>query len=421
MKILLFCVIFVFCLFSCRSKDRNTDTIVDTSENVEKYIDVVASLKNGQNQCERFVLSDLAKSVDVVPLEFSEQSMIYSIKDVQVSDKYIFVHDVKSRKIYRYDKKGNFINSIGKIGQGPGEYVYLFYMDILPDEEKIYLYTNVGMIIYGFDGAIIEFIDKTLPTDLFNALEPRFFIYNNQVFLNDRIPVQAKKDLWSLALLDNLFGIDKKFYNPSYIGLEKEIIDHGTKYDKRENYWTDGDLMVDFHEDCFTMSYWGVDTIYKYNDSSAEFVPIYSLNMGNRPTFSVSHEWIKSDEFFRYFWLYDFCDTKNYLFLSVCVDKNKYNLRYDKQNGSVSFVKDIAQFRETNLAGFLYRRINNRQLEFVNDFFSNTNFTVQYKSHGYYICEIPIEKFNDDYAKYGVDPNNLQEDGNPVLLIATLK
>ena len=84
-------------------------------------------------------------------------------------------------------------------------------------------------------------------------------------------------------------------------------------------------------------------------------------------------------------------------------------------------MKNIAQFREANLAGFLYRRINNRQLEFVNDFFSNTKFVVQYKSHGYYICEVPIDIFNDEATKYGVDSNNLQEDGNPVLLIATLK
>ncbi|MEY8487833.1 6-bladed beta-propeller [uncultured Parabacteroides sp.] len=421
MKVFLFFVIFVFFIFSCRSADRSTDTILDLSENVEKYIDVAGSLKNIQNECERFLLSEFAKSVDIVPLEFSEHSMISSIEDVQISDEYIFIQDVKSRKIFRFDRKGHFINSIGKIGQGPGEYVHLFYMDILPEKEEVYLYTNMGMMIHGFDGHFIEHINKTLPSDLFNTLEPRFFIYNNHVFLNDRIPVQAKKDLWSLALLDNKFGIDKKFYNPSYIGLEKEIISHGTKYDKRENYWTEGELLTDLHDDYFALSYWGVDTIYKYIDSSSKFVPIYNLYMGERPSFRISHEWIKSDEFFGYFWLYDFCDTKDYLYLSVCVDRNKYNLRYNKQNGSISFVKNIAQFREANLAGFLYRRINNRQLEFVNDFFSNTKFVVQYKSHGYYICEVPIDIFNDEATKYGVDSNNLQEDGNPVLLIATLK
>lgn len=257
MKVFLFFVIFVFFIFSCRSADRSTDTILDLSENVEKYIDVAGSLKNIQNECERFLLSEFAKSVDIVPLEFSEHSMISSIEDVQISDEYIFIQDVKSRKIFRFDRKGHFINSIGKIGQGPGEYVHLFYMDILPEKEEVYLYTNMGMMIHGFDGHFIEHINKALPSDLFNTLEPRFFIYNNHVFLNDRIPVQAKKDLWSLALLDNKFGIDKKFYNPSYIGLEKEIISHGTKYDKRENYWTEGELLTDLHDDYFALSYWG--------------------------------------------------------------------------------------------------------------------------------------------------------------------
>lgn len=119
--------------------------------------------------------------------------------------------------------------------------------------------------------------------------------------------------------------------------------------------------------------------------------------------------------------MYDFCDTKDYLYLSVCVDENKYNLRYDKQNGNVSFVKDFVQFREANLAGFRYRRIKNPQFEFVNDFFSNTKFIVQYKSCGYYVCEVPVEVFNNEASKYGFAPNDLQEEGNSVLLIATLK
>ena len=421
MKPFLSFVLFVCVIFSCRSADRSTDATLDLSENVEKCIDVVGTLKNAQKQCKQFLLSELAESVDIVPLEFTEHSMISSIKDVRISDNNIFVHDIKSGKIFRFDRKGYFINSVGKVGQGPGEYIHLFYMDIVLDKEEIYLYTNVGMMIYDFGGQFIKHIDETLPFDLFNTLEPRFFIHNNQVFLNDRIPVQSKKDLWSLALVDSQFKVDKKFYNPSYVGMEDEIISHGTKYDKHENYWTDGDLLVDFRNDCFTLSYWGVDTIFKYVDSSAELEPIYNLYMRKRPAFRVSHEWIKSDDFWRYFWLYDFCDTKDYLYLSVCVDENKYNLRYDKQNGNVSFVKDFVQFREANLAGFRYRRIKNPQFEFVNDFFSNTKFIVQYKSCGYYVCEVPVEVFNNEASKYGFAPNDLQEEGNSVLLIATLK
>ena len=223
MKPFLSFVLFVCVIFSCRSADRRTDATLDLSENVEKCIDVVGTLKNAQKQCKQFLLSELAESVDIVPLEFTEHSMISSIKDVRVSDNNIFVHDIKSGKIFRFDRKGYFINSIGKVGQGPGEYIHLFYMDIVLDKEEIYLYTNVGMMIYNFDGQFIKHIDETLPFDLFNTLEPRFFIHNNLVFLNDRIPVQSKKDLWSLALVDSQFKVDKKFYNPSYVGMEDEL------------------------------------------------------------------------------------------------------------------------------------------------------------------------------------------------------
>ena len=38
-----------------------------------------------------------------------------------------------------------------------------------------------------------------------------------------------------------------------------------------------------------------------------------------------------------------------------------------------------------------------------------------------YVCEVPVEAFNNEASKYGFAPNDLQEEGNSVLLIATLK
>ena len=50
MKPFLFFVLFVCAIFSCQSAGRSTDTALDLSENVEKYIDVVGALKNDQKQ-----------------------------------------------------------------------------------------------------------------------------------------------------------------------------------------------------------------------------------------------------------------------------------------------------------------------------------------------------------------------------------
>ena len=56
MKPFLSFVLFVCVIFSCRSADRSTDATLDLSENVEKCIDVVGTLKNAQKQCKQFLL-----------------------------------------------------------------------------------------------------------------------------------------------------------------------------------------------------------------------------------------------------------------------------------------------------------------------------------------------------------------------------
>ena len=49
MKPFLSFVLFVCVIFSCRSADRRTDATLDLSENVEKCIDVVGTLKMLKN------------------------------------------------------------------------------------------------------------------------------------------------------------------------------------------------------------------------------------------------------------------------------------------------------------------------------------------------------------------------------------
>lgn len=52
-----------------------------------------------------------------------------------------------------FSRTGKFLNRIGSIGQGPGEYVN--YLTFLVDEDKkeVYIFsTNNGVLVYDFEG-----------------------------------------------------------------------------------------------------------------------------------------------------------------------------------------------------------------------------------------------------------------------------
>lgn len=58
-----------------------------------------------------FKLSDAASSVDVVPLEVTDRSLIASIKQVVVTPDGIFIRHNRSQQVFRFDRSGKLEKS----------------------------------------------------------------------------------------------------------------------------------------------------------------------------------------------------------------------------------------------------------------------------------------------------------------------
>jgi len=117
------------------------------------------------------------------------------------SESNIYIADCGNYRIQKYDMNGNYIATIGRQGQGPGEFQSINGLDIDRDN-SIYVSDNEGFRIQVFsgDGALLKFIkhnreisqfrlwdnDKILAWDLYNSMmrqnaeEPSLLcIYNN--------------------------------------------------------------------------------------------------------------------------------------------------------------------------------------------------------------------------------------------------
>ena len=114
-KILLLLLIICF-LEGCSSErrkyisDREIKEIIINPEKTEDYLDISE------------VLSD---SIDIIPLEVTENCLISDIKKLEFYKNRIFISDRINAKIFVFDSEGNFLRAIGKQGRGPGEYSYM--------------------------------------------------------------------------------------------------------------------------------------------------------------------------------------------------------------------------------------------------------------------------------------------------------
>lgn len=423
-----------------------------SNESKEEVITVIPVIKVTENlntnKVDEFLLSDIASDLNFVQLEVTDKSMIREIMDIEVSDEYILVKDI-SEGVFLFSRDGKFLNSIGKKGNGPQEYLAIV-QSILDDKNReVVLYTTRGIKIYGLDGLYKRAIPNTFVEDLFKGNDHRIFLWNNCWFLNEKLPVlylnkdlYSNNNLWTFALVDSFFSIDKKYYNPSFKGKEDDIVENKASFTGWKNYYTEDFASIDFYNNTFQMCYYGGDTIYRFDIIKKEFFPTYVLSLGEQPAFEVSHSWIKDPAFFDFLWLSNFFETKDFLYLLLAKSDYVYNFRYNKKSEEIKISKFKTKINERYLpgsSGLVHRRRATIAYSFKNDISGGSPFVIDHKSKdGMFL--IDVMTFSDFWDNINVNDlksesvlnenskvkliellNNLSEEDNPVLLIATLK
>ena len=111
------------------------------------------------------------------------ESVLSDITEMQVTDHNIWIDHGREFYIYRFSRTGKFLNKIGSIGQGPGEYTT--YSTFLVDEDKkeVYIIANTnGVLAYDFEGNFKrKIVDIQTILQLFSSVYDQY-ILNNQFF-----------------------------------------------------------------------------------------------------------------------------------------------------------------------------------------------------------------------------------------------
>lgn len=110
-------------------------------------------------------------TIHFLRLETSDDCLLGDITKIIESDSLIYILDElkgDAKRIFAFDRNGNFKRQISKIGQGPGEYIQLRTFDIRSD--TLYMLDDYYNIIMRFDPNG-RFIDQSNKIRLFNIEE----------------------------------------------------------------------------------------------------------------------------------------------------------------------------------------------------------------------------------------------------------
>lgn len=104
-------------------------------------------------------LSDIVKSVRIIPLETSPEILIGDVgRSFVGKDHIVFMSRGGTNYLYLFTKQGKFIRQIGRKGTGPGEYTRIRGISVLEDEKLIYVLDAFRrpFIGYSFDGEVAK-------------------------------------------------------------------------------------------------------------------------------------------------------------------------------------------------------------------------------------------------------------------------
>ena len=429
-------LLLVITLLGCSSnkKQEMTSKLKIPVINLSKNVSSVPSL----------LLSEVAEKLEIVPLEMTDESVLSDITEMQVTDHNIWIDHGREFYIYRFSRSGKFLNKIGSIGQGPGEYTT--YSTFLVDEDKkeVYIIANTnGVLAYDFEGNFKrKIVDIQTILQLFSSVYDQYILNNQKFFATQNFALYRpidKDSLWSFVSLGDDFQKKKYFKNPAHVGREEQIIANRANMDRMVNYWREYLTSMDTYNAQLTLKYPDTDTIYCYDDATNQLLPQYAIFTDEeKGDYEATHLWFKDRKSFDYFSIFSYYPTKDFVYLIGSKGEEVYTYCYNKKDGSVRLQKRQSAITERDVPWFSFPlRQMKRDFVLDNDL-GGGDFTVDSRSSGKYWIDI-LEPSGDenwidiDQIKSStvIDESKKKEliqvlesateDSNPILMIATLK
>ena len=424
MRVFLLFICFFFwliCLNGCSDKksviSEGKYPVIDISNSIGNYKKVYAS--------------DYFSSIELIPLEIKNNCSINMIEGstVLVNDSLIFIiselstnHIPLLRDIFVFNRSGKFLNKIGGIGQGPGEFIGVHKVFLNHEKPTIFVDTYYDIYEYEYDGKFINSFhrpNELSVLDVFTYLEKNIFIGAMKYSASNRC---------KYILFDGVGDIIECF--PGRCFINSDIQGYSYWLSAIEPFRIDKQLYL---KDCLN------DTLYTFENSN--FQPAYVFDFGKDayPLGEINEDGQKEikyivDANMRYIGIKNIIGTQKYFFYSVLIPPILPKPNYIKEhNRIVHGVYDVNKNTNVLLDTDRYKKRG-----IINDLDGGLPIFPQYYAGNNEIVDVwqaddMLEILTDEYftSKTIKDKQanqklkdllkNLQEDDNPIIVIAKIK
>jgi len=170
-------------------------------------------------------LSEMAITDKEIKLETREGVFLGYIKEVKLHRDRLFVAD--GTKILIFDLNGNYIQSLGRQGEGPGEYGRVTSIDIDQDSGLIYVSAYNKLLIYGPDFELVEERKLGYPIGYLKILDGDLWVVSEEIGtrIGDDFVNQT-----NIYKLDNAYEISDTIPFRTLILEQKQIGGYGFRY-----------------------------------------------------------------------------------------------------------------------------------------------------------------------------------------------
>jgi hypothetical protein len=193
---------FILTMSSCHVKTQNESALFS--------VEIIRNL-NKESEPKDDPLS--FKNVEIIALETNEQCLLGSVPRIKVTDSFIFVREFFTNDLFVFDRKGIFLNKIGNVGQGKGEYISLksFYIDSYDHSCVVIDEMKGSLLYYHFDGSFKA--EKKIPLDLIKSSTSSFLIKENVLLINYLVNFEANM-AYHIIDLDKLRSVGGRINYP---------------------------------------------------------------------------------------------------------------------------------------------------------------------------------------------------------------
>lgn len=406
-------------------------------ESKKQIINVEKAVEHVQDA---FLLSDVADDIDIIPLEFDERYVFNSIRKICTDGDDLFLTADLS-VILRYNRDGKLQNSVGRLGEGPEDYLYCFGISLDPESKRVYVASGFcsenKVKSYTYSGTYTGGITVAEKGYCMLGSESDFYDYRQGLHIFRRmLPLtDGGKDIWLLQMQDTAANVLSSFYNSVDLAHIDVINENTFGWDDDFNlkYWTERSPVYSFYQDDMNFVFEGNDTIFKYDPVSRKMECEYILHTNYLHNIEKERKAVKSFEECQYLRVDDMFETAKYIFLSVEKGSACFLVRYDKEEKSACAIKNEGEIRSGGINGTYFRAVD--PPGFVNDLCGGSLFYPEFKSGKEWIkvyqAEELLDSMDEIKASNVLMPDKkekllsvlstLKKDDNPVLLVVKLK